>query len=167
MQGAVYRVAFAAALAWSPAAAAAAKSGLVEGGTGLRIERGERVAFKLTGGRRLEVVSSGAAKDADALPPKPGPGGPDRAAAEPGTIVAILGGSSGASVLKLDSGISQAFDYKAASLDAQGRETPLRTCTVLPLLPNFEAWTARADVVVIRGLAVRASNEVTCVGPEP
>ncbi|MDP3173226.1 MAG: hypothetical protein Q8M88_02180, partial [Phenylobacterium sp.] len=109
-------------------------SRLGEDGRSLIVSRGEKVVFRLLEGGRLELVSTQPASEADALPPKPG----GAAAADPaaGTVTAILGGDAKASILKLDSGLSRAFDYRVATT---GGQTSIKACTVLPLLASYDS----------------------------
>ena len=76
-----------------------------------------------------------------------------------------LGGDGAQAGLKLDSGLSQALDYRAV-LRVEGGERPGSVCTVLPLLASYEVWPYAIASVTLSGFATRATNEVVCDPPK-
>jgi hypothetical protein len=126
---------------------------------------GERVVLKLGAAGVLTLVSVTPADPAAAAPPRPHAGGP-LVDADDGTIALLLGGDAKAAMLKIDSGIGEAFDYRAAvlpSADAAGRGETIAVCTVLPLLASYENWPGRqVRFLLLSGFATRATNEVVC-----
>jgi len=149
---------------WAGAGWAQTRSALIEDARALRLERGERVVIRPAADGRLELVSAMLAAEAEALPPRPGAANASPEVA-PGTVAIVLGGDGRGSTLKLDSGLSLAFDYRATATTA-GREASAATCTVLPLLASYESWPGRAERAVLRGFAARETNEVVCTEPQ-
>jgi hypothetical protein len=142
----------------------AAASHLV-GDKAVLLAAGERVVVKLGPAGVLTLVSVRPADPAAAAPPRPHAGGPLVETAD-GTIALLLGGDAAAAMLKVDSGVSEAFDYRAAvlpSADANGHGEPIGVCTVLPLLASYENWPGRrVPFLLLSGFATRATNEVVC-----
>jgi len=129
---------------------------------------GERVVLRLAADGGLTLVSAVQADPASALPPKPGPRSKDAPlpdGAEPDTLALTLGGDGAQAGLKLDSGLSQALDYRAV-LRVEGGERPGSVCTVLPLLASYEVWPYAIASVTLSGFATRATNEVVCDPPK-
>jgi hypothetical protein len=157
-----------AALALAGAAHAGARSSVSPDGRAVTLFPGERVVVRGVEGGALALVSSVRADPASALPPKPGPRGPDAPlpdGAEPGTVAMTLGGDGGRTVLKLDSGLEQAFDYRAVLRVGNG-ERAGSVCTVLPLLASWEEWPYAVASVTLSGFATRTTNEVVCDPPK-
>jgi hypothetical protein len=157
-----------AALAVAGIAHAEARSSVSSDGCTVTLFPGERVVVRGVEGGKLALVSAQAGDPASALPPKPGPRGPDAPmpqGAEPGTVALTLGGHGGRTVLKLDSGLEQAFDYRAV-LRVGNDERPGSTCTVLPLLASWEEWPYAVASVTLSGFATRPTNEVVCDPPK-
>lgn len=149
----------------APAAAAAQASHLV-GERAVLVAAGERVVLKLAGDGRLALVSATPADPATAAPPKPRSDAPLEDAPE-GAIAILLGRDGDAARLKIESGVGEAFDYRAAlqtGADAAGR--PVKVCTVLPLLSAYEQWPGRAaPFILLSDFKTRATNEVVCPDP--
>jgi len=136
---------------------AAAEDGVI------RVGLGQKVTVAITPDGRPGATTVEAVSEAEAAPPRPGQG---RFADPPeGTLVLILGREGDRLHLKLESGVSRAFDYRG-ELITGGRRTPARVCTALPLMANYEQWPAGAEAVEISQLRFRATNEVTCSPPE-
>lgn len=137
----------------------------------VQIVVGERATVRLPAGGPPELLSVEPAPPGSAAPPKPGRGAFEDAPT--GTVVISLERLSNGDVLmKLVSGLSKAFDYRARLLHAAepGRWTaePTSVCTVLPLLQNYEHWPRRPDTagVLLSDFALRDTNEVVCPAPE-
>jgi hypothetical protein len=184
MQGRTDARAFAVLLAtslWLAAAAPAAaqappltdrRSHLLEGGKSLLLFPRERVVLSVARDGTLKIVAAAAADPNLALP-KPGQADDATAAireAEPGTVAVLMGavGRGDTTLLMIASGVSWAFDYRAAALMEAGRPklTPLKVCTVLPLLPSYEQWEDNAaPVIMLTGFRAKAINQVVCPDP--
>lgn len=152
----------------APAAAqpaAAWKSHLSADSRGLELYPHERVTVRLNGGR-LSLVSIVVAKDGEAAAPKPAVRGPDApmtlVEAPPQTIAFILGEADGKSMLKIESAIDKAFDYRAKMRSPQGSGVT-KVCTVLPQLAGYETWEKRhIEALVLSDFAARDTNDVVC-----
>jgi hypothetical protein len=148
------------------------RSHLLQDGTSLLLFPRERVVLSVAADGALEILSATAADPNLALP-RPGRADDATAAireADPGTVAVLMGavGERGATLLMIASGVSQAFDYRAAALvDPGGPQlTPLKVCTALPLLPSYEQWeNASAPAIMLTGFKARASNVVLCPDP--
>ena len=178
--GAAIAVLLASALALAAATPAAAqteplrdqRSHLLDDGRSLLLFPRERVVLSVAPDGALTILSATAADPALALP-KPGRADDDAAAAireaDPGAIAVLMGpvGDRGATLLMIASGVSQAFDYRAAAVadPARPEPTPLKVCTVLPLLPSYEQWRTAAPAIMLTGFKFRASNVVLCPDP--
>ena len=147
------------------------RSHLLEGGKSLLLFPRERVVLSIAPDGALKILSATAADPNLALPR---PGRDDATAAireaDPGTVAVLMGAMGGGdtTLLMIASGVSQAFDYRAAWLmdAARPKLTPLKVCTVLPLLPSYEQWeNTAAPVIMLTGFKSRASNVVLCPDP--
>lgn len=147
-------------------AAAQVRSGLSPDGRGLRLYPGERVVVRVGPGGVLDLVEARAAAPADAAPPRPGTRAPDAPLIDTpaGTVALLLGVQGGQSFLKVESGLSLAFDYRA-SLRRGEVDEPTSVCTVLPLLAGYELWPYAIGSMTLSGFATRTTNEVVC--PQP
>jgi hypothetical protein len=137
-------------------------------GRAVTLQPGQRMVVRLALDGRVAVVSSVPADPASALPPKPGPKSKDTPlpdGAEPGTVTLTLGDDGVQTVLKLDSGLEQAFDYRAV-LEVGGQARKGSVCTVLPLLASWEEWPYAVASVTLSGFATRPTNEVVCDPPK-
>ncbi|WP_374469091.1 hypothetical protein [Phenylobacterium sp.] len=134
---------------------------------------GDRITVRLLEGGRPEQVSVARAPAGGALPPKPGSRVGDLEAAPAGTVVLTLERTADGEVfLKLLSGVSRAFDYRAVLIHetaaaGQFAGEPTSVCTVLPLLASFEHWPGRPRTagVLLTGFQFRDTNEVVCPDP--
>ena len=149
------------------AADAAPRSGLTPDGKAVLVYLNERVTVRLAGGKPV-LVSVAAARPGEALPPKPGPKGPDAPVdltdAPQGAAVFVASQVGASLALKIDSGLDQAFDYRASGSD--GGDFPV--CTVLPLLTSYEKWDGRHAVALrLEDFRFRATNEVVCSASSP
>lgn len=151
----------AAGLAAGPAAAEVRSHVTREGA--VRVVAGEKVTVRLSHAIPPEIVKVEAVSDAEALPPKPGQG--QFADPPAGAVVLVLGREGERLHLKLESGVVQAFDYRARLVGPDALQ-PVAACTVLPLLANYEQWSTPATEVEIAQVRFRATNEVVCSGPE-
>jgi hypothetical protein len=161
-------LALAAALAPGGAARAAQSSVSADGRT-LSLAAGERVVVRLGADGVLTLVSAVPATAAEAAPPTPGrPPKAAPAAPEPGAIALTLGAEPSQSILKIDSGLSLAFDYHAA-LRREGAAASEATsvCTVLPLLASWEHWPYAVRSITLSRFVTRKTNEVVCPEPAP
>lgn len=143
-------------------AQAATRSGLIEGGKAVVIYPDERVTVRIADGQ-LQLVSVEAARPGEALPPKPGPRGPDAPVdltdAPQGAATFVLSQVGPDLALKIDSGLDAAFDYRATATD--GPE--LNVCTVLPLLTSYERWDGRHAVALsVSQFRFKSANTVVC-----
>lgn len=161
----------AATLALAPAAVAQpkARSQVTPDGA-IQVVMGDRVTVRLPPDGRPELVSVDVAPSEFAAPPKPGAGRFDDTA--PGTIVVTLQPFNGTDVMmKVQSGVSKTFDYRAVLIHEQvgGRIVgePTSVCSVLPLLSGYEHWPNRPNTagIVLRGFTFRDSNDVVCPDP--
>lgn len=154
----------------APAAGAAPAASHLVGPRAVLVAEGERVVLKPQADGRLALISVTPADPAAAAPPKPRSGAPLEDA-DDGTIAVLLGADAAGARLKIDSGLQQAFDYRAAAVaDAQasGGGEPLAVCTVLPLLASYEAWPGRrVPFVLLSGVRTRATDEVVCPAGAP
>ncbi|RAK58000.1 hypothetical protein [Phenylobacterium deserti] len=151
----------------SEAVAEPFRSGLTPDGKGVLVYPGERITVRLAEGAPA-VVDVAAASSSDALPPKPGRKGPeapvDLGGAPQGAATFILSQAGPDLALKIDSGLEQAFDYRAVS--TEGGE--LAACTVLPLISSYEKWDGRHAVALRLGeFRFKATNEVVCSKSSP
>jgi hypothetical protein len=130
---------------------------------------GDRMTVRFPAEGPPQVVSAGRAAPGDAAPPKPGAG--KFANAPSGAVVLVLERlGDGDVLLKLESGLSKAFDYRAVlihELDGGFTPEPTSVCTVLPLLLNHEHWPNRPQVVgiLLSDFRFRDTSEVYCVQP--
>jgi hypothetical protein len=154
----------------APAAVAqtAARSHVMADG-GVMVAMGERVVLRLAADGKATLVSAGPAALADAAPPKPGSGANPVQDAD-NAITLVLGEQGSGVLLKVQSGLSRAFDYDADLLVAKAggwTAEPTSVCTVLPLLAGYESWPGRhADAIVVRNFRLRETNAVTCPQPK-
>ncbi|HEY3697538.1 hypothetical protein [Phenylobacterium sp.] len=155
------------AAALAPAAPApAAQSAVSVDGRSLSLHSGERVVVRLQAGGVLALVSAVPAAASEAEPPKPRSPAKDDAGPAPGTIALTLGVEGARTLLKIDSGLSQAFDYRATlRRDGAAAGEAVGVCTVLPLLASWEHWPYGVRSLTLSGFATRPTNEVVC--PEP
>jgi len=154
-----------AVLVAAPAAAAPTKSAVSADGRMLTLAPGELVVVRLDAAGRLALGSATPAPASAALPPKPGQGSLEPSA--PGALAFLLGVEGGKSTLKIDSGLDQAVDYRAAlRRDGKAADEPARVCTVLPLLAGWEQWSYAVSQLTLSGFAAKPTNAVVCSGPE-
>jgi hypothetical protein len=158
------------ALAAPMAVGAAEPASHLDGKATVVVVPGERAILKLAPDGGLTLVAVKAARASDVLPPKPGrPKGPKEGnplvATPEGTIEVNLVQVGDDTLLKIENGTSQAFDYQAAILNgASGRETT-SVCTALPLLASYEQWPNRhVTALALSSFKPRATNEVVCPG---
>jgi hypothetical protein len=139
----------------------------------VEIRLGHRVTVRIPeDGGNPEIVSVAPAQASEAAPPKPGQG---TFADPPAGLVAFVATRDGGQVrLKIESGVSRAFDYGARLAGDvppdQVFEFPVKACTVLPLLSAFEAWpqpAIAATAVRLHDFRFRDMNEVVCADPTP
>lgn len=158
------------ALALSGAAQAETRSALSADARAVTLFPGERVVLRLARDGALTLVSAATVDPASALPPKPGPK-PDDAplqTADPDTLALTLATRYGQTMLRLDSGLSLAFDYRVVLQAERGGRTvdePTSACTVLPLLASFEVWPYAVASVTLSRFATRTTNAVVCSDP--
>lgn len=159
-------LALALALQAPAATAAPGFASHLAGDDGLVLAAGERVTVKLGDDNRLTLVSISAADPVQALPPRPrAPHPADDLSPDEGALTLLMGPVADATVLKIDSGVSRAFDYRAQLLtSAADKAGPaVAVCTVLPLLPSFEQWEHRhGGALLLNHFRLRATNEVVC-----
>ncbi|HEY8616936.1 hypothetical protein [Phenylobacterium sp.] len=149
--------ALAVVLCGAGAAAAEPRSRIAADGA-VELYAGERVTLRFTAAGPPQLVKAEAAPLTAANPPKPGQGAfPDPPA---GAVVLAAGREGGQLRLKIESGLSQAFDYRARLLGAAGEVAP--ACTALPLLASYEQWTTPAEGVRLSDFRFRDTNEVVC-----
>lgn len=167
---------FAAAVAnGQPAPPAAPRSHLVEGGRSILLYPNERAILRVGGDGRLTLLGVSYISPERLLPPRPGPRGPENrgawSEAPPGAIALMMGQVGADTLLKVESGIDKAFDYRAVMLlEGEGGpvQQPTSVCTVLPLLASYEQWERRhAGALVLGAFATRDTNEVVCPKPAP
>ena len=142
------------------------RSWLSPDGRSLTLYPGERLVLRLGPGAVINVISAQRVDPAAALPPKPGSRTADAplTMADPDTVTLLLGGDAAQTVLRFESGLSLAFDYRA-TLRRGDADQPTSVCTVLPLLAGFEIWPYAVASVTLGGFATRSTNEVTCSTP--
>ncbi|MET0271848.1 MAG: hypothetical protein ABW360_02550 [Phenylobacterium sp.] len=161
---------FAALLAVAPLAAAqVAPSSQVTPQGKVQLVVGDRMTVRFPAEGPPQLVAAGRAAPGDAAPPKPGAG--KFADTPPGAVVLVLERlGNGDVLLKLESGVSKAFDYRAVLIHERGggfTPEPTSVCTVLPLLLNYEHWQNRPQVagVLLSDFQFRDTSEVACVKP--
>lgn len=137
------------------------QSQLLPNNGGLQLGSGQRVTVAVDAAGALSIVST------EALGPNSLAPGRDGAAsvastAQPGTVVYSLQGP----ILKVENGLTSAFNYSAvAALDVGGQTTnqTVKTCTVLPGRAAFEMWSATVKVPsVVVGAPVAYAGTPGC-----
>jgi hypothetical protein len=148
----------------APSFASAQVSHLV-GDKAVLVAAGERVVLKIAVDGRLTLVSAKPAPLAAAAPPKPRSNAPLEDAPN-GAVAVLLGADEKGALLKIDSGIDQAFDLHAEALSQpKAAGEPLSVCTLLPLLAGYENWPGRrVPFILLSDFKTRATNEVVCPG---
>ena len=138
----------------------------------IQVVVGDRITVRLRQDGHPEQVSVEHALPGAAALPKPGPGGGRFEDAPQGTVVFTLQQvDQGDVLMKVQSGIDQAFDYRAKLVHPVGPgrwlAEPTSVCTVLPLLTGYEHWPKRGATsgIVLSDLRLRNTNEVVC--PQP
>jgi hypothetical protein len=148
--------------------ASAGQSQVSADGRSLTLYPGERVVVRLEAGGKLSLVSAEPAAATEAEPPKPGRASDDSKDPPAGALAFTLGVVGGQTLLKIDSGLSQAMDYRARlRRDGAATDEPSSVCTVLPLLASFEHWPYAVGQITLSRFATRATNEVVCPDPAP
>jgi len=174
MQGRLASLALAAifvlALALSGAVRAETRSALSADARAVTLFPGERVVLRLATDGGLTLVSAAAVDPAAALPPKPGPKPNDAPlqTADPDTLALTLATGDAQTMLRLDSGLSLAFDYRVVLQAERGGRTVAEAasaCTVLPLLASFEIWPYAVASVTLSKFVTRTTNAVVCSDP--
>ncbi|HEY8571826.1 hypothetical protein [Phenylobacterium sp.] len=136
----------------------------------IQVVVGDRVTVRLPADGKPQQVSVEPAAAGAAQPPRPGAGKFDDT--RHGTVVITLQKvGDGDLMMKVESGIDQAFDYRAVLVHevSAGRWTgePTSVCTVLPLLSSYEHWPKRPQArgIILSDFALRNTNGVVCPAP--
>jgi hypothetical protein len=140
------------------------ESQLLPNNGGLQLASGQRVTVAVDPTTGALSILSTEALGFNAVAPGPGGGASVASTAQPGTVVYSLQGP----ILKVENGLSTAFNYSAqASLDIGGQPTTqtVKTCTVLPGRVAFEMWSATVKVPsVVVGAPVAYAGVPGCGG---